>query len=570
MGSTRARCISRRERDHTNAVARSVRPQAVALALLALVVGLATVLVVGHALSRQVYVDATDSPLLGSMGMTRGQRLGLALARVGAVSVVGAAGAVLVAVSLSPLFPIGPARTTDPSPGVAVDATVLALGFVAVIVVFVARGAAPAWRGATAGWRSEAASAGREHPSRLAGLLARLGARPQSVIGVRMAFEPGRGRTAVPVRSALVTTALAMAALVAVATFAGNLDHLVRTPTKYGWTWTASTGFGFVPSPSAATERLVRDPSLVGVAGGNYLDLHLGGQDVPAVTIDSLKGSVEPLILEGHAPRGDHDLVLGTETMRSARLRIGDKVAVELDGSPTSMQIVGRAVFPRLGAGIFTPTDVGQGAVLTDVAATKAGVDLADPNDAQARYSVYFLQAAPGVSLTALQAHLGPQLNGLINGCPSQFCVVGAERPGDIVAYGRLRSTTLALVALLGVMAAGALAHSLVTSARRRRRDVAVLKTLGFSNAQVGAMARWQALALAAVALLIGVPLGLIAGRWAWTLFADQIGVAPAASLPLTTVLATVPLALLGSLGIAAIPAAIGRRSRPAALLRWL
>jgi ABC-type lipoprotein release transport system permease subunit len=126
------------------------------------------------------------------------------------------------------------------------------------------------------------------------------------------------------------------------------------------------------------------------------------------------------------------------------------------------------------------------------------------------------------------------------------------------------------MVALLGVMAAGALAHSLVTSARRRRRDVAVLKTLGFSNAQVGAMAGWQALALAAVALLIGVPLGLIAGRWAWTLFADQISVAPAASLPLTTVLATVPLALLGSLGIAAIPAAIGRRSRPAALLRWL
>ena len=555
------------ERDHTRAVARSVRPEALGLALLGLVVGLAGLLVLGQALSRQAFVDASESPLLGSIGMTRRQRFGLGLARVGAVSVIGSIGAVLIAIALSPLFPIGPARATEPSPGFAIDAPVLGLGLVVTVTLFVIRGSIPAWRGAARAWRGAAEPAGREQPSRLAALLARLGGRPESVIGVRMAFEPGRGRTALPVRSTLVTTSLAMAAVVAVATFSGNLGHLVGSPPSYGWTWTASTGLGFDPAPPAATARLVGDSSLSGVAGGNYLDLRLGRQDVPAVTIDSLKGNVEPRMLEGHAPRGNHDLVLGTETMRSAGLRIGQRVAVELNGAKATMQIVGRAVFPRLGAGIFTPTDVGQGAALTNAAATEAGVETLDPSDPGSKYSVYFLQAAPGVSLAALQTQLGRQLDGLMGECPGQFCVMGPQRPGEIVAYGRVRSTAVALIALLAVMAAGALAHSLVTSVRRRRHDVAVLKTLGFSGRQLGSTARWQALALTAAALAIGLPLGLIGGRWAWILFARQLGVAPSASLPLEAVLAVVATALLASIVIATVPATMARRTVPARLL---
>ena len=143
-------------------------------------------------------------------------------------------------------------------------------------------------------------------------------------------------------------------------------------------------------------------------------------------------------------------------------------------------------MFPRLGAGIFTPTDVGLGAALTNAAATEAGVETLDPSDPGSKYSVYFLQAAPGVSLAALQTQLGRQLDGLMGECPGQFCVMGPQRPAEIVAYGRVRSTAVALIALLAIMAAGALAHSLVTSVRRRRHDVAVLKTLGFTRRQLG------------------------------------------------------------------------------------
>ena len=149
------------ERDHTRAVARSVRPEALGLALLGLVVGLAGLLILGQALSRQVFVDANESPLLGSIGMTRRQRFGLGLARVGAVSVIGAIGAVPMAMALSPLFPIGPARATEPSPGFAIDAPVLGLGLVITVTLFVIRGSIPAWRGAARAWRAAAEPAGR-------------------------------------------------------------------------------------------------------------------------------------------------------------------------------------------------------------------------------------------------------------------------------------------------------------------------------------------------------------------------------------------------------------------------
>ena len=57
------------------------------------------------------------------------------------------------------------------------------------------------------------------------------------VVGVRFALEPGRGRTAVPVRSALLGTVLAVALLVATLGFSSGLHTLVSTPSLYGWNW---------------------------------------------------------------------------------------------------------------------------------------------------------------------------------------------------------------------------------------------------------------------------------------------------------------------------------------------
>ena len=58
--------------------------------------------------------------------------------------------------------------------------------------------------------------------------------------GVRLALEPGRGRTAVPVRAALAGTALSVLAVTAAFTFGANLLQLVNTPPLYGQRWDAA------------------------------------------------------------------------------------------------------------------------------------------------------------------------------------------------------------------------------------------------------------------------------------------------------------------------------------------
>jgi ABC-type antimicrobial peptide transport system permease subunit len=94
-----------------------------------------------------------------------------------------------------------------------------------------------------------------------------------------------------------------------------------------------------------------------------------------------------------------------------------------------------------------------------------------------------------------------------------------------------------------------------VTATRARRRELAVLRALGMTGAQVRAAVRWQALLIVAVAALIGIPLGVAIGRVAWSLLADRLGapidlVAPTAMLALTTA-----IAIVGAVIVSIIPA---------------
>jgi ABC-type lipoprotein release transport system permease subunit len=114
----------------------------------------------------------------------------------------------------------------------------------------------------------------------------------------------------------------------------------------------------------------------------------------------------------------------------------------------------------------------------------------------------------------------------------------------------------------------GTLAHVLLTSVRRRRRDLAMLKALGLVRRQVLGVVEWQAAALAGTALLLGVPLGILAGRWAWVLFASSAGVAPGASIPVPLVLLTIPVTAAAAALIAAWPGRAAAGVRPAVALR--
>jgi ABC-type lipoprotein release transport system permease subunit len=105
----------------------------------------------------------------------------------------------------------------------------------------------------------------------------------------------------------------------------------------------------------------------------------------------------------------------------------------------------------------------------------------------------------------------------------------------------------------------------LLTGVQRRRRDLAVLKTLGLLRSQLLRVVCWQASALAAVALLAGLPLGLLAGRWAWRLFAGSAGVGGDADIPVLLVAAVIPVTLVLANAIAAVPGWTAARIPPGA-----
>jgi ABC-type lipoprotein release transport system permease subunit len=113
-----------------------------------------------------------------------------------------------------------------------------------------------------------------------------------------------------------------------------------------------------------------------------------------------------------------------------------------------------------------------------------------------------------------------------------------------------------------------ALGLTLVASVRRRRRDLALLKTLGFTRGQLAATVAWQASVAAAIGVIVGVPAGIALGRWLWDLFARAIFAVPDATVPVLEVVLVAVGALLLANIVAAVPGRMAARTRTALLLR--
>ena len=154
------------------------------------------------------------------------------------------------------------------------------------------------------------------------------------------------------------------------------------------------------------------------------------------------------------------------------------------------------------------------------------------------RNAPYLIRFRPGTDRDAAAAALSNRLKDL------RPFIVTAERPGKITTLAGIALIPLSLSALLLLIALATFTHLLLRSTRTRRHDLAVLSALGFVRRQIWAVIAWQAAGLMAVAVLIGLPIGIAAGRWGWTAFATQLGVLPEPVIPLVGVLLAVPTGL--------------------------
>ena len=552
-------------------VERSIRPQAVALALFALILAVTALLVVGQVASRLLLAASSDNRTLAALGMTRGELLAAALVEVGAAATAGAAVASGVAIAASPLMPIGPARLAEPDPGLSVDVAVLAAGFAATVILLLARVAWPAWYLASARQLAERDAAGMPgRRSRAAGWLARAGAPMTAVTGVRLAFDAGQGRTAVPVRSALLGLVMSVAVVAAAFTFGANLLHLVQTPRLYGKNWDVAVDLQFSTiMPQRFDSITARVPGISGWTFGVHGTVQIGtgtrGPVVPAIGLAAGRGPVtSPTLLAGRSPRSQNEITLGTSVLRLAGKRVGQSVPVTAGGRRQEPAvIVGRAVFPNFGEGIFTSTDLGDGAVVT--AATLEPLSSAGNGRG---YNFVLVRFAPGprraVDIADFDRAIGP----FCSTVEQSTCVVSDQRPNGVTSYARIDGTPEVLAGILAVLGLAVLGQFAVVSARRRRRDFAILRTLGLLRRQLAAVTAWQVTGLTGFALLVGLPAGVAAGHWTWELFAGDAGIPTGAITPVPLVLLMVPAAILAANAIALPSGQHCAHLNPAAVLR--
>ncbi len=565
-------------------VDRTVRPEAIALAVFGVIALLAALLIAVQVIARQLQARDKDFEVLRALGASRAMTAGDGLVGILGAVVAGSLLAAGVAIGLTPLSPIGPVRPVYPAPGIAVDFVVLGFGLLVLIggigaaaVVFARRQAPDRVR------RQERARGSRG--SSLARMAANSGAPVSAVAGVRFALEPGHGRTAVPVRSAVSGAILAVLIVVATLTFGSGLSTLISHPALYGWNWTyALTSNADVPPQSLAL--LARDRAVAAWGGVIFTSAQIDGQTVP-VMVGGTHARVNPPILSGRPLEADNQIVLGAATLAQLHKRVGDTVVASYGTRhdapvyipPTRLLIVGTATLPAVGDPNTLHPSMGTGAVIP------AGIEppafrkfLHSPYRALNGPKMVFVRlragVAPAQGLASLQriADAGTRalfaLPNAVGGGGESVQVLPVQYPAEIENYRSIGATPVVLAAGLAAGAVAALGLTLAASVRRRRRDLALLKTLGFTQRQLAACVAWQLTVAAAVGVIAGIPLGIALGRWLWVLFARDIYAVPLATVPVPLVIYVGLGALVLANVVAALPGRYAARTPTALVLR--
>jgi len=516
---------------------------------------LAALAIFGQALSRETLARAEDFPTLRALGMSSAALTAVSVVKTVVVAGSGAAIAVGVAVLASPLMPLGLARVAEPHPGLDADWLVLGvggvvtLGLVSLVSVFPARRAAR--RAAGIGRRG-----GDVRPAAFAGAIARAGMPASMTSGVRLATGASGPTEPVPVRTAFVGTSFAIAAVTAALVFASSLGHLVQEPRLFGYSWDAAV---------AAEPQSLDD--VAGSLPSELVAKTWKGTLFASVRVDDLVLGAfagegpRPSIIKGRAPETPKEVALDPRTLDRIHKGIGDAVSaagVQGDEARASkppsrrMRIVGSFAVPRLP--FQANQNAAQGAALTPSGLSSISTDVA--------FDSLYVKFRAGVDPIDGVQKLKDATAG------RAFAVISTQRLGAVRGVQRISAAPWFLGGVLALLAVGTLAHTLLLTTRRRRRDLAILKTLGFVGRQVRATVAWFAVAIVAPALVFGLPIGIAAGRWGWRRFAEYLAVVPESIAPPAGALMVVAAVLAVSIAIAAAPAQIAARVRAGTVLR--
>lgn len=551
----------------------SIHPQVVGWWLFALLAGIAGLALIGQALARQAVVERESFPTLSALGLTPSQLSGLGMLRAGAIGLVGAAGAVVLAYLLSPLTPVGEARAAAAVQGFDADVVVLGIGALAIVAIVAALAAYPSWR---AGRARDLARQDRavRRPSRVAGVLARVGAPPFVLIGVRHALERGRGRSSVPVATALLGAVAAVTAICATSVFGASLTTLLDTPALYGQSWQVEIGSLNWQQMHKSVASITRMPGVGAVSYGvSNKEVTINGVETNLLAFSSAKGPVVLTSTSGRFPKALGQADLGSQTLAEARSRVGGVVRLAViapNGHTTTspVRVAGTTIFPPVLSGGADGLGDGVAVPLPEIASFFCGTSSPSSPCVQGLDAKLHSPAFEywGIAVRIAPTPAGRHAEALIEQTYSQDLDV-VTAPTNLVNFGQAVNFPLLLGAMLALFGAATLVHLLLVSVVRRRRELALLKVLGSLRRQAASAVCWQSVTVVVVGLVAGVPLGIAVGHVVWRGFAAIVGVVPRAVVPVGVLTLVGAGAVVSGLAFALVPAVVAARLRPAEAL---
>jgi ABC-type antimicrobial peptide transport system permease subunit len=380
-----------------------------------------------------------------------------------------------------------------------------------------------------------------------------------------MAFERGRGRSAVPVRPALVGAVVGVLGIVGTMTIDHGIRDALAHPDRAGVAWDALVG----PKANQFTATNVDGGVVAHIAAGAgpgssiaVVDRSVGdvsGLGVPTFSVRPPTGvadtPIEFTVTTGRAPRDRGEAAIGPATARALRVGIGSTVTV--GDSHQRVRIVGAALFPNdvhseFDEGIWLAPQQFDAVVPPYVPGTDAlvtrGIAVRFASGVDKAKAIQHLQATAGRETPD---------------------IMPPDVPVELSNLRNIRTLPVVLALFLGLLAVAALSHVLVTSARRRRRDFAVLRAMGLSRRATRLVLNSQATAIGLFGLLLGIPLGLAIGRTGWRLVTDRVPLANVPPLALLAIAVLIPATVLIVNTLALWPGQmVGRRHMPAEALR--
>jgi len=501
---------------------------AATVALAGLVIG---ALLVFRAVTR---VSVDSSPLV-AIGMTTRQRvMAITLALAPAALVAGAV-ALVVAAATTSVLPFGLARRADPDPGFQLHPWTLAGGAAATIV------AAVAVVGLIASRVVRQRSSGRVRQSAAVANAARTGVPVAPLVGIDLAV--GSGRAGVPSGNhfATATMSLASAAGVAALVLGASIARLESTPAAYGWTW------DYVVPVETAT-MLTDDPQVEALAIVDAGTISIDGRPVVVRGVNTIKGAPPLLILHGRTPETG-EIVLGRRTMSDLGVGIGDSVTAVGTKSTQELRVVGEAVFAGI---VDVPEASWGGAVDNDQMATLDYEEGGSGDGAVVRL-------ADGVD----RELFAQQFEETTGHAPTMH-----EEPIELARVREIESLPWILAGFLAAAGLLALLNAIVTTVRRRGRDLAVLRSVGFAPNGVRRAVVTESIALATLGLAIGVPAGIVIGRILWGRLAASLGVEVLIDVPWQPIVVACAAALFTAAACSLVPARSAARRPIAEALR--